>query len=199
MKTLIVLIISNSCIVLFQIFQAIYVSHKIEKFKNELKKSEIKFSRYHNLQVDALKSIYEKLVDFQILHKDICLNTYESNNYTTYNKKLNDWLQIYINVRYQFMKKNILLPENLKILIEQSIMDFEELKNIILSEKESIDFEQIADDRDRDQMYNYEDNEIGIINRKIQELKRKDSYSKLDQQITDLKKNIEEHFRKMNE
>lgn len=188
MDNLIVLTIYSIFIALIQIIQAICVSHKIERFKNELNKSEIKFSRYHNLQVDALKSIYEKLVNFQILHNYICQNTYESNNYTTYNKKLKDWLQIYINVRYQFMKENILLPKNLKILIEQSIMDFEELKNIILSEKGSIDFEKIADDRDRNEMYNFEDNEIRVINIKIQELKKEGSYAKSEQQIIDLKK-----------
>ncbi|QKJ62808.1 hypothetical protein [Flavobacterium sp. M31R6] len=48
--------------VLFQILQAIYVSNKIEKFKNELKRSEIKFSRFNTLQIDALKLIYDKAV-----------------------------------------------------------------------------------------------------------------------------------------
>ena len=58
------LIILTLLMLVFQILQTIFVSRKIEIFKNELKISEIKFSRFNNLQIDALKSIYDKLVTF---------------------------------------------------------------------------------------------------------------------------------------
>jgi hypothetical protein len=53
-------------IALIQITQSIIVTKKIERFKNDLKKSEIKFSRYNQLQVDALRRIYHLLAKFQL-------------------------------------------------------------------------------------------------------------------------------------
>jgi len=43
------LIILTLLMLVFQILQTIFVSRKIEIFKNELKISEIKFSRFNNL------------------------------------------------------------------------------------------------------------------------------------------------------
>lgn len=51
---------------LFQIIQTLIVTNKVEKFKNELKKSEIRFSRYNELQINALRKIYHQLASFQL-------------------------------------------------------------------------------------------------------------------------------------
>ncbi len=52
---LIILCAFTLIIALIQIAQAIWVSKKIESFKNELKKSEIKFSRYNEIQIKILE------------------------------------------------------------------------------------------------------------------------------------------------
>ncbi len=62
---LLILILFTITIALIQISQSVYVTIKIEKFKNELKKSEIKFSRYNELQVTALRKIFHLLTAFK--------------------------------------------------------------------------------------------------------------------------------------
>lgn len=63
---LLILILFTVIIALIQILQSVWVSNKIERFRNVLKKSEIKFSRYTNLQVDALK----KTTSYIFLHNE---------------------------------------------------------------------------------------------------------------------------------
>lgn len=48
----------------YQIWQAILESGKIEKFNADLKKSVIKFSRFHNMQIDTLKTLNDRIVIF---------------------------------------------------------------------------------------------------------------------------------------
>ena len=61
---LLILILFTIIIALIQVLQSIFISKKIENFKSELKKSEIKFSKYNQIQIEALSNAYELLTDF---------------------------------------------------------------------------------------------------------------------------------------
>ncbi|CAA0190002.1 conserved hypothetical protein [Tenacibaculum maritimum] len=60
---------------LIQIIQSMWVNKKMERFKNDLKKSEIKFSKYNQLQIESLSKIYQLLTSFlestKIIENDI--------------------------------------------------------------------------------------------------------------------------------
>ena len=61
---LLILVGFSVIIILIQTIQSILVSRKIERFKSGLKKTEIKFSKYNQLQIEALSKAYELLTEF---------------------------------------------------------------------------------------------------------------------------------------
>ena len=65
---LLILIAFTFVIALLQVIQTFIVTKKVENFKNELKKSEIRFSRYNELQINALRKIYHQLANFQLVN-----------------------------------------------------------------------------------------------------------------------------------
>jgi hypothetical protein len=185
--------------ILIQVIQAIWISRKIENFKYALRKSEIKFSRYHELQVEALKSIYEKLSVFHSANSILFEGNYEANNHDNYKAGINRWIKSYVDCYNAFSRQKILLPEALIKIVQRTLKDFEEVKDIILSERENLDYLEMEYNGDRNAMYDFQENELSLINKKISQIKSKDSIVKSELNIKELRANIEEYFRKMNE
>ena len=50
--------------VLINIIQNIIITRKLEKYKSELKKSELKFSVYNQLQIESLSKLFQQLTEF---------------------------------------------------------------------------------------------------------------------------------------
>ena len=119
---LIILIAFTVIIALIQVIQSILISKNIEKFKNDLKKSEIKFSKYNQLQVKALNELYPKLSELLI---NTALIQIEINNASP--EKINtltkNWGESFAKVLKDFMLKRYILPIDIKkeynILITQ--------------------------------------------------------------------------------
>ena len=55
--------------IVLPVLQSIYIKRMIERFKNHLKKSEIKFSKYNELQITALRRIYHLLAEFHLANQ----------------------------------------------------------------------------------------------------------------------------------
>lgn len=132
---LIILICFGLIITLIQVIQSIWVSSKIERFKTDLKKAEIKFSRYNELQIYSLRTIYHKLVTFQVANNQIFKSKPKSIRHSDYKDRINEWLKSYIDCVNEFAREKILLPEELKSLFSRTLEDFEEVKDILISEK----------------------------------------------------------------
>lgn len=196
---LLILILFTVIIALIQILQSIWVSNKIERFRNVLKKSEIKFSWYTNLQVDALKSIYEKLAMFHQANTFLFNSKYESNNHDSYKLRINNWIKAYIECANKFSLEKILLPKNLKELVKRTLTDFEEVKTLIISEREYLDYHEEYFEGNMNAMYEFAEKELEVINDQIGKIKTKPSIIKSEQNILELRKTIEDYFEKMNE
>jgi len=194
---LIILIAFTLIIALIQLIQSIWVSKKIEKFKSVIKKSEIKFSRYHNLQVDALKSVYDKLVFFHAANSSLFKSKYDSNDHTQFKRRINNWIKAYIECVNAFSLEKILLPNHLKDLVHKTIVDFEEVNNILIYEKEELDFLEESN-ANWNEMYEFRENELEIINNKIGKLKTKKAIVFSETNIIELRKAIEDYFEEMN-
>lgn len=195
---LLILIGFTITIVLIQIIQSIWVSKKIETFKNDLKKSEIKFSRYNQLQINALRGIYHKLVAFQLSNNLIFKSKPNSVGHTKYKNRINDWIKNYIECANEFAREKILLTEELKTLFTRTLKDFEEVKDILMSEKESLDYHEMEYQGNWNAMYDFAENELDIISSKIDKLKVKDSIKNSDNHIRELRLKIEQVFTEMN-
>lgn len=195
---LIILIGFTLVIALTQIIQSIIVTRKIEKFKNDLKKSEIKFSRYNELQINALRKIYHQLAVFQYSNNLIFNDSPSNIGHEKYKNRINGWIKAYIENANEFSKEKILLTPELKKLYARTINDFEEVKNKLIDERENLDYWEMMHGGDWQAMYEFEENEFGEISSKINKLRKLDSIKNADKHIQELRNRIEDLFLKMN-
>lgn len=193
----IILIVFTLIIAAIQIFQTIWVARMIEKFKTVLKINEIKFSRYHNLQVDSLKSIYNKLVLFHGANISLFKSKYDTNNHSHFKSRINYWIKTYIECVNEFSHEKILLPNNLKILVQRTLVDFEIVKDILIQEKDYLECLEGEANGCWTDMYDFAENELSIINEKINNLKSKPEIDNCEINIKELRKSIEDYFEEM--
>ena len=168
-----ILISFTIIIALIQIIQSIWISRKIEKFKTDLKKSEIKFSRYNELQINSLRKIYHNLVSFQLSNNLLFKSKPKNTGHSKYKNRINGWIKSYIECANEFAREKILLTEELKQLFNRTLTDFEEVKDILMNEKESLDYHEMENQGSWNLMYDFEENELEIISKKIEILKEK--------------------------
>jgi hypothetical protein len=195
---LIILVTFTIIIALTQIFQSIYISKKIALFKNDLKKSEIKFSRYNELQINALRKIYHHLALFQLSNNLLFNTPPETLGHDKYKALINSWIKIYIECSNEFSKEKILLTHELKTLFLRTLTDFEIVKKILKGERENLEFYEMSKDNDWQAMYAYEHEEYGKICSKIKRVKQNKSIQHSSMHIEELKAKIEELFLTMN-
>lgn len=184
-------------IALFQIIQTLIVTNKVEKFKNELKKSEIRFSRYNELQITVLRKIYHQLASFQLANNLIFKIEPNSIGHSKLKNRINEWIKNYIDCANELAKEKILLPTEIKELFSKTIKDFDEVKEILISERENLNYLEMQYSGDWNSMYDFEDNELHIITQKLNLIKEKDSIKNSDKHIRELRVKIEEVFQKM--
>lgn len=194
---LVILIAFTSIIILLQIGQTLWINMKIATFKNRLKKSEIKFSRFNELQINALREIYHRLVKFQMANNLIFKSSIKSIGHNQYKTRIDNWIRRYFECINEFAREKILLSDEMKILVERTIDDFEQVKKILLDEKESLDFYEMEHQGNRMAMYQFEEQEIEIISDKLNRIRDNDSLQNADKHIRDLRERIEQAFLKM--
>lgn len=185
----------------FVIIQAgvlILQNRNMERFKALLKKSEIKFSRYHELQVEALKNGYHKLVLFKNANANLLYSRYDNNHHNYFKARINDWINSYNACMHQFSIDKLVLPAELKDSIQTTLTDFQEVIEILLRERAHLDYTEEEGQGDWNLMYDYDENELSVINEKINRLKTQDSTKKATQNIQILRSQIEDYFEKMN-
>jgi len=195
---LLILIGFTIVIALLQIIQSIVVARKIENIKSDLKKAEIKFSRYNQLQVDALRRIYHLLAKFQLANQLVFNEKSDDVGHIKFKNYINNWISSYIECANEFSKEKILLTPELKSLFSRTIQDFDDVKKILIDERENLDYLEMMHDGNWNSMYEYEENESYEISKKIKHLKSQKSIENSNKHIRELRKKIEEVFVKMN-
>lgn len=176
-----------------------YVTKRLERFKAFLKKSEIKFSRYHELQVESLKINYEKLVNFTSVNHELFDSEYHTNNHKEYKTRINAWLNTHNDCISQLSFDKILLPDELIKLVDVIILDFRKVFSILLKETEELENREIEFRRNNGNIYEFTIEDLSIINGKISKLKTEDFVERSDKNIRSLRVAIEKHFVKMSQ
>lgn len=195
---LLILIGFTIVIALLQIIQSIIVTRKIEKFKADLKKSEIKFSRFSELQITALRKIYHQLASFQLANNLIFKTEPQTIDHTKFKTRINEWIKIYIECSSEFAREKILLTPEIKLLFSKTINDFEEIKKILIDERNNLDYWEMENQGDWNAMYDFHENELDVITKKINSIKDNDSIKNSEKHIRELREKIEDIFQKMN-
>ncbi len=195
---LLILVITILVIALLQFVQSIYVNRRIEKFKNFLKKSEIKFSRFNELQINALRTIYHLLTNFQLSNDLIFKCEPDTIGHERLKKRIGEWIKNYIACFNEFSREKILLTKEIKDLFEKTLDDFQEIKNILIKESEMLEYMEMEGQGDWNLIYTHEQQELDAISDRISRLKNNPSARNSNNHIVQLRQKIEETFEQMN-
>jgi len=191
---LIILIAFTVVIALIQIIQSILVSRKIERFKNELKKSEIRFSKYNQLQVESLSKIYPLLTDLytrtSIIKSEITTASPEKNQTITEN-----WGRVFNQVFGTFSKERYILPKEIKSRFSSILQNLIKMNRYINLEKDFSSLFATFQDGEVEFMGNHADRTS--ISSELDKLNKKDLISKTIKDINELREAIEDYFEKI--
>ncbi len=181
-------------ITFIQLLQTLYVSRKIEKFKNQLKKTEIKFSKYSQLQIEALSQIYELVDDFDLNNRNISVNL--KNVSPEYKKNITtEWLSTFNKFYFSFSKKKYILPKHIKEDYETIIHDLVAAKEYVKIENDISSLYHTWENGDVEMIGNYE--EAFRLSEALQEYEEKGLLQKTNANIQNLKNEIESYFNKI--
>lgn len=191
---LLILVGFTILVTLIQIIQSIWLSRKIEHFKSDLKKSEIKFSAYNQIQIQALSNAYQILTEF-LGHTLSVKNEINSESIERIKSISLKWLDSYGIVYSTFTKNKYILPISTKIVFSSMINDLFDMSKYVETEKkrssmyhiwESGEVEFMGDNQNLEELYkklNTIDKE-GIINKTIKN-------------INSIREEIENYFEKI--
>lgn len=188
-----VLIVFFLLTIIFQILQAIYVSRKIEKFKNELKISEIKFSTYNKLQIDALKIIYDKTVTFHYMNFRLFYP--ETYGHSSLKYKIKNWKKEYSILMDTLHRERILLSPEVELIVRKIDTDFKKVIKLLNVELQNLsDVEEYHETIEPQEIYGTSESEVESIKKRIEKLKTYEEVINSENLIISFRNKIEEYF-----
>lgn len=165
-------------------------------FSKSLQRSEIKFSKYHNLQVEALRNLYIHLVLFRTINRSLFKIEVKHHEDINYLEILDKWLDVYSVVKNLFSKERILLPKELKESALQKMHAFNEIHRKLSKVKHDLYyFRQQCGETGR---YKYMDGQFHQLTTMFQELEQMKLGIISENNIKNLRDEFEAFFEKMN-
>lgn len=146
------------------------LSKKIEGFKNQLKKTEIKFSKHTELQIECLRNMYDKIVSFHFAYTSL-INPFFF-THETYKYNIEHFNSIYNDNMNYFQRNKILLTDEMinQIGILNNKMNI--IKNKFSSEYDAlVEYEELNGSSNPQVLYEFPENEIELIKKQIKNTK----------------------------
>lgn len=193
---LVIVIIFFLLTIIFQFYSNYILSKKIERFKNDLKITEIKFSRHSELQIECLKNMYDKVVNFHFIFNSLInprFLTHETfkSNINLFNQSYND------NLNY-FHRNKILLTDDIINQIAILNIQMNIVKNKFKEEYDSLElYEEDMGTNDPQILYNSSDNEVNSIRRRIEEIRKINEIADFENEIKKLREKVEIYFKEL--
>lgn len=116
-EQLILLIFVFIIFILLQLLQAVYTSRLIDRYRNELKKKEMKFSLFNELQVKSLSNLYGLINDIKSGSASI-YNSVKRNKEEEV--KLKGWISYYQDYDSFLNSNKYILPRKIKDSISEN-------------------------------------------------------------------------------
>lgn len=175
-----------------QYFQNWKLSEKVEAYKNQLAKSEIKFTRYTELQIETFKQLYDLVVKihFSLLE----LKTPMDKTHEALHKNMKTFQAVcYENVIY-FHRNKILLTDEFRVVHNK----FREIEKLcILESEELVRIEDINGSFDPQILYGSKEKENEYIKSRLKMLNDNSYVSTFEDDILKLREVIETYFKKL--
>lgn len=179
--------------VLINIIQNIIITRKLEKYKSELKKSELKFSVYNQLQIESLSKLFQQLTEFKDTTSIISKS--ESRSPESYQQIAVIWSNKFFETTKIFSKEKYILPKNIKNRYTEIHQNFKTLFEYIKNEKELKS--NFFTNEVGDVIFEGDYQNLNELTEKIQKFNRNDIFAKAINDIELVRKEIEKHFEKL--
>lgn len=179
--------------VLINIIQNIIITRKLEKYKSELKKSELKFSVYNQLQIESLSKLFQQLTEFKDTTSIISKS--ESKSPESYQQIAVIWSNKFFETTKIFSKEKYILPKIIKNRYTEIHQNFKTLFEYIKNEKELKS--NFFTDEVGDVIFEGDYQNLNELTEKIQKFNRNDIFAKAINDIELVRKEIEKHFEKL--
>lgn len=180
-------------VAIIQIIVGIYMAF----LGSKLKKTEIKFSRYNELNIVALRKLYHQLSVMKY-YIDYLFDNSGSIDHNKYKKMLNTWVKLYFENSIEFSKEMILLNEELKKKYLNSIDVFKEVKTLFKEEVNDLELFEEYNECNYNRMYGSEFEELEDIGNKIKKIAKNKCIDDMICCFKNLNKSIEKSFKEMN-
>jgi hypothetical protein len=113
---LLLLLIILIASIIINVYQTIYTSRKIDKYRNQLNKSVLKFSLFNELQIKSLSKLYE-LANQLKFGASVIYGVLESNSSNEI--EIESWVKAYADFEKFKDSKKYILPKALKDIISE--------------------------------------------------------------------------------
>lgn len=179
-----------------QYFQNLKLSKKVEAYKNQLAKSEIKFTRHTELQIETLKQLYDLVVKIHFSFTE--LKTPIDKTHEALHKNMKIFQAVcYETVIYTHRNK-ILLTDDILAQFRVVNDKYKEVEKLcILESEELVRIEDINMSYDPQILYGSQERENEYINSRLKLLNDNFNVSTFEDDISKLREVIENYFKKL--
>ncbi|PWW30922.1 hypothetical protein [Chryseobacterium sp. AG844] len=183
--TIIIQFISNYCL-----------SKKIETFKNDLKRSEIKFSKHSQMQIECLKNMYNNVVDWHFSFYELLNPKYLT--HASLKSNINNLNIIFKSNMDYFHRNKILLTEEIIKQIGVVHSKFKKIQELCNKELDTLSsIEEYYMSNEPQTIYNEPENETSEIKKRIEELKTNYEVSSFEDDLKKLRELVENYFKEL--
>ena len=183
-------------VLIIQFSYNLCLSRKIEKFKGEIKRSEIKYSRHSEMQIESLKNLYNHLVDLHFVYSNILKPKYLTHD--IFKKNINLLFSTFnLNMDY-FHRNKILFTDE---IINQITVLHSKYKINQVTLKNQLDelstLEENYESIDPQALYGNPDTESDSIRLRIITIQADQNISTFEKDIKDMRNLVEKYFKSL--
>lgn len=187
---LIIFVVFTLLVALINIIQNIIITKKLEKYKSELKKTEMKFSVYNQLQIESLSKLFQQLTELKTITQTI--SNSENRSPESYQQIAVNWTNKFFETTNVFSKEKYILPKDIKTHYSIIHQNFKSIFDFIKNER---DFKSnFRTNEAGDVIFEGDYQDIDKITEKLKQYNRDQVFTQTIQNIEIIRKKIEEYF-----
>lgn len=181
----------------FQVWQNIKIEKTVEKFKDDLAKSQYKFTRHTEMQIECLKNFYDQLVTFHFVFIDLIEPEFKTHR--SLKSNILTFQDTFLNEVMTYSHRNkILLTDEIINQVRILHLKFKKIETLCRSEFDSL---IRLEDYDRtdvpEYLYKTPKDEVEKIQLAINRIKQNPDTKSFEGDINTLRGLIETYFKKL--
>ncbi len=177
-------------IALINIIQGVFITSKLEKYKSQLKKTELKFSIYNELQIKSLSTLFHHLTELKIITISISIS--ESLIYEDYKKVVIDWTNKFYETTNFFSREKYILPIEVKTQYSKIYQNFKPILDYIEDKKKLKS--NFYTDQCGDEFLAGDEENVNELTQKLRQYNRDKIFAETIEHIESIRREIELYF-----